>query len=479
MATLTGVEIAPLGHRAVGDAGLVSGRGRLSRATGRRKLAPGWPLTAMLVGFPIWWVLGLSSFSFIILAVPMALELSRRRPVRLPRGFAIWALYLFWTLLSVVAIGWQAPGTLPSSGSKFLGYGLRLANYLAQTVVLLYVGNLSESECSRRRIVRMLSVLFIWTVAGGWLGMIAPNFNFNSPVELLLPHSIRQNQYVASLVHPAAAQVQAILGYASGRPKAPFSYTNVWGANLAVLACFFLLHFWGWGNQRQRIIAVLGCLLALAPAVYSLNRGLWVAAGFAICYLAVRLALRGRFGALMGIGAVAIVSVFVFVVSPLNSVINQRLAHPQSNSIRSTLSAAALKGALASPIIGYGTDREMLGSANSIAVGKTAKCQTCGNAAIGSNGQFWLTLFSQGFPGAIMYTLFFLVVFWRSWKDRSPLGTAGTLVVLMSLLFNFVYPGAGSSLELYMIAVGLLWRNEIAARTVRPGLPVLPAESPA
>ncbi|MGH9297484.1 MAG: hypothetical protein ACRDZP_05850, partial [Acidimicrobiales bacterium] len=82
-------------------------------------------------------------------------------------------------------------------------------------------------------------------------------------------------------------------------------------------------------------------------------------------------------------------------------------------------------------------------------------------------------------PGVILYTLFFLVVFWRSWRDHSPLGTAGTLVILMSLLFNFVYPGAGWSLELYMIAVGLLWRNEQAATRGLPGSRVRPFEVPA
>ncbi|MGH9296846.1 MAG: O-antigen ligase family protein, partial [Acidimicrobiales bacterium] len=317
------------------------------RSARRKRLAPDWPLTSLLVGLPIWWVLGLSEFCFIILAVPMAFHLVKRRPVRLPKGFAIWALYLLWTVLSVLAIGWQAPGTLPSGSSKFIGYSLRLANYLAQTVVLLYVGNLSESESSRKGIVRMLSLLFVWTAAGGWLGIIAPHFNFSSPFELLLPHSLRQNPYVGYLVHPAASQVQTVLGYSSGRPKAPFSYTNVWGANIAVLAVFFVLRFWTWGNRRQKMFAVAGCALALVPAIYSLNRGLWVVGAVGVVYLAVRLAIRGHLGALFGVAGAVVLAALVFSVSPLQNVISQRLAHPESNGVRSTLTASAVKGALA------------------------------------------------------------------------------------------------------------------------------------
>ena len=45
--------------------------------------------------------------------------------------------------------------------------------YVALTVLLLYAGNLTDAELSRRRLVRLLGWLFVVTVAGGLLGMVA------------------------------------------------------------------------------------------------------------------------------------------------------------------------------------------------------------------------------------------------------------------------------------------------------------------
>lgn len=444
------------------------------------RLSPAWPLASVLVGFPVWWALGLSGFVFPIVAVPMIWQLRRRRPIRLPRGFALWALFLVWVVISAGALHMRAPDTLAGSTSlRLVGYGLRLLNYLAQTVFLLYVGNLTERELPRLRVVRMMGVLFLYTVAGGVLGVLAPHFSFTSPVELLLPHSLRTNIAVVAFVHPASAQVQDVLGHIAPRPKAPFDYTNVWGGNLAVLAVFFVLGWWAWGSRRRRLAVAPILLIAVVPAVYSIDRGLWVGAGIAVLYVAFRQALRGRLAVLGAVLGAVVMTAVLIVASPLHTIISERLAHPHSNEIRNSLSVDAYKGALSSPIIGYGSSRSVVGSSASIAIGKTADCPGCGNAGIGSNGQFWLTLFAQGFVGVTLYTLFFVVMFWRSWRDRSPLGVAGTAVILVSLFFNFFYSGAGSSLTLYMIAIGLLWRNEQAARSGLPGSPAQPDAIPA
>jgi hypothetical protein len=444
-----------------------------------RRWSAHWPLTSLLVGYPVWWALGLGDFSLIILAVPMVVQLWHRRPVRLPRGFVWWALFLLWVVLSAVAIGWQAPDTLASGSSKVFGYSLRLVQYLAAAVVLLYIGNLSEKELSRRRLVQMLGIFFLYTVAGGLLGVVAKSFQYTSPFALVLPASLSQSGALSPMVHPAAAQVTTVLGYTSGRPDAPFDYTNTWGAELAVLGVFFAVGWWSWGSHRRRIAAVIIGLVALVPAVYSLNRGLWIGLALAVGYLAVRLAARGRLGVLVGIVTAMLVGLVLLVGTPLSSVFTQRLTHQTSNDIRTALSTDAIRGALSSPIIGYGTDREVLGATNSIAIGKSPSCPQCGNVPIGSNGQFWLTLFSQGFPGIAFYTLFFLFVLIRYWRDPSPIGTAGVLVVILSLFFNFFYGAGGITLEVYMIVIGLLWRNEQAGRLRLPGSPARPAEVPA
>lgn len=443
-----------------------------------RKWSPYWPLTAAVVGYPIWWALGLSEFIWVIMAVPMCIHLARRRPIRLPRGFAWWGLFCVWVVISVVALNWHAPGTLPSSSDKLFGYGLRLLNYLAQAVALLYVGNLTEREMPRFRVVRMLAIFYFYALIGGWLGVLDKRFSFTAPLDYVLPHKLRSNSYVNFLLRPASAQVQSILGYASARPKAPFDYTNTWGVMLFVLGVYFVVRWWVWGTRRQRIVAVVGLAAALPPAVYSLDRGLWVAVGIAVVYVAVRLALRGKLAAILGIAGALAIGGLVFVASPLNTIISQRLAHPKSNDLRTSLSEAAFRGALESPIIGWGSDRELQGAPQSIQIGKSVNCPMCGNFGIGSNGQLWLTMFSQGLVGAFLYTMFFLVVFFRSWRDFSVIGTAGSLIILVSLFFNAFYSGVGVSLEIYMITAALLWRNQRAAEEGLAGSRLRPSEVP-
>ena len=261
----------------------------------RRLLGPGWPLAALIVLFPLWWAMGLMELIFPLLAIPMARELMRRRPIKLPPGFLFWALFLVWVLLGAFLLGVTPAGTLPgTAGGRLIGYSVKLVEFTSMTVVLLYIGNLRESELPRLRTIRMLGIFFLVAVAGGWLGTLFPYFQFSSPLELLLPGGMRSNLYVQSLVHPAAAQVQDVLGYDAPRPKAPFDYTNSWGNNVVVLGIWFLVGWMVHGGTVRRIAAGVLVCLAAVPVIYSLNRGVWMGIGVAVAYVAIRMALRGK-----------------------------------------------------------------------------------------------------------------------------------------------------------------------------------------
>jgi len=165
-----------------------------------------------------------------VLTIPMGIHLLRRRQVALPPGFGLWLLFLGWVVASTVMLGYDPPSVVDTPVSvRLVSVVFTLACYLAVSVVLIYAGNLTEDEFPRQRLVRQLGALFCTVAAGGLLGVIAPQFQFTSLVEMLLPGSIRTNGFVRSLVHPSAAQVQAVLGFDSGRPAAPFGYTNMWG----------------------------------------------------------------------------------------------------------------------------------------------------------------------------------------------------------------------------------------------------------
>ena len=127
---------------------------------------------------------------------------------------------------------------------------MRLALYVALMIMVLYLGNLTERELPQLRLVRMLGVLFVTTVAGGLLGVFFPRLEFTSPVERVLPGWISDNSFVQNLIHPTAAQTQKVLGYASPRPEAPFEWANAWGSNVSVLLIWFVVGWWVYGGRR-------------------------------------------------------------------------------------------------------------------------------------------------------------------------------------------------------------------------------------
>jgi O-Antigen ligase len=432
---------------------------------------PAWPIVALLVGWPLWWSLGVGDYLPIVLAVPMIRRMyywrvNRERTIRLPPGFRIWSLFLIVTLFSVSTISLTAPDSVPSpTGTRIISWALRTGVYYAVTVLLVYAGNLTEEELPRRRLAWLLGLVGIYTAAGGVLGVLDPHFQFTSPLAYLLPRSLQNgNGLLAMMLHPGFSQVQNILGYAVGRPRAPFDYTNMWGNSLAILLPWLMVAWWSYGSRKERRNLLIVAGIALVPVVYSLDRGLWVGIGISILYVALRFAARGRLGLLAGLCAVLAVVAVVVLASPLQTLISDRLSHGKSNAVRSSLSGLAVDIARSSPVIGYGDTRHEQGSTNSIAVGKTAKCHSCGSRDIGGNGQLWMLLITSGFLGAGLYCSFFLYGIWRYWRDPTPYGLVGVLVLVLGFPFMIVYIAVGPPLAFTMLAYALLWKNDRVRR---------------
>jgi hypothetical protein len=447
--------------------------GRPGRHHGeRRRLLPtvpyAWPLWALLVFYPVWWLLGIGTFIYPIAALPMGIYLLRHRPIKVPPGFGIWLIFLVWFCCSVIMLRVNPPGTYGSGTLRLLVVALRFVLYLSVTIMLLYVGNLTERQLPRVTLVRWLAVMFIVTVAGGFLGMLWPTFGITSPLEMMLPHSISGNGYVQSLVHPNSAQVQAVLGDPAPRPAAPFGYTNLWGENLSLLLIWFIVAWWVYGTAARRLAAIGLVGLTLVPTIYSLNRGMWIGLGFTVTFVAVRLALRGRLWVVGGLSVGLTIAALVFMLSPLHTIFKERLDHGHSNRIREFTTEKAVEVSRKSPIIGLGNTRNAVGSAKSVAVGRTDKCQDCGNPSLGTNGQIWMLLISQGFGGLALYMLFFAYGIIRYWRDMTPIGLSGVLTLVLSLLYAFYYDAIITPLGFFMLAYALLWRNDIEhARVAR------------
>jgi len=440
---------------------------------------PAWPVTALLVGYPVWWALGLADFMWIILAPPMISQMVARRTrggrrVRVPPRFGIWLLFLIIAAAGIGAISLTAPGTVASPVShRVVSYINRLACYGGVTVLLLYVGNLTEQELSKRRLARMLGLVGVYAVVGGVAGMLMPHLQFSSPLLHLLPKGVRVNPYIQASMEPGLSQVQNVLGSAAGRPKAPFDYTNIWGDCLTILLPFLLIGWWSGGRTScrrrairalQRLTVLAIALIAIAPLLYSLNRGAWIGAGLSAGYLAIRFAFRGQTALLAGLAAVIAIGALLVIVTPLKGVIAGRLQHGKSNNLRANLSSLSITDALVSPIIGFGDTRQEQGSPNSIAIGPSLKCPACGQLAVGSTGQVWLLLVSDGVLGTWLYLAFFASGIWHYRRDQSPEAMVGILVLLLSFVYMFTYDAVPAPLGFTMLAYALMWKNAMYQR---------------
>ena len=435
---------------------------------GRRPLIDlplGWPLVALFGGFPLWWVLGLSGFCSLVFAVPMATYLFRQGHVRVPRGFGMWLLFLFWVVGGIFVLQVHAPGSVASHGtSRYFTFVLRFLWYVAATVVGLYVLN-TRKELSSEKICLALSYMFVVVTFGGILGILAPRFQFRSALEYVLPGRLGHNGFVLSMIHPVTAQVQDFLGYQEARPSAPFAYTNAWGLAIACFLPFFIITWCPRDAGWRRLAAPPILLLAVVATILSLNRGLWIALIASAIFVAVRLAIAGRAKMIVALVAAALLAAGLIVFSPLGGLVLDRFAHPDSNQGRTNLGSLTVSSVLeGSPIIGFGTTRNVLGNFQSIAAAASTACPGCSPPPLGTQGHLWLVVFSQGFVGLFLYVGFFLTQLVRHVRCLSPPAVAACTVLLVHLVTMPVYDTIGPSLFAIFAAVGLLARADEDAR---------------
>jgi hypothetical protein len=426
---------------------------------------PAWPLVALLVGWPLWWSLGLVAYIGVILAIPMVYKMyiwraREGRAIRTPPGYGLWLVFLLVMFFGITMLNEDAPETLPGGIlSHMLGsWALRAMFYLGATVTLLFAGNLTEQELSRHRLAWLLGLVGIYSVVFGLAAVADPGLQFTSPLAHVVPSSIQQaDTAIASAMHPALTQKQTFGGV--GRPAAPFTYSNGWGNNLAILLPWLIVAWRLQGTPRQRLICNIVLGLALVPIIFSFDRGLWVGLVLAAFYLAIRFSRENPKLLMALTGAVLLVAV-VILVTPLHSLVTARIQRGSSNAGRTNQAQVAVAGGLTSPILGYGDTRREQGGSNSIAVGRSKNCPSCGNNSVGSHGQLWLLIFANGFVGAFFYFAFFGYSVWRFRRDRTPYGLAGILVLLLGFVFSVVYEAVGPTLVFSMLALVLLWRND-------------------
>lgn len=409
-----------------------------------------WPIYALFLGFPLWWVLGLGSFIWPILAMPMLLSLLRRGDVRMPRGFGWWLLFLGWIVVS---------GTQLGDVGRLGAYLYRGSTYFSATVLFLYIYNLSTEALPARKIVIVLSLFWMFVVFGGFLGTLFPNGSFSTPLQKIIPSDLGDSS-LQNWLHPTFAnrgEASHILGYSVGRPSAPFAYTNMWGSNFALLVPFVIMSWALVKKKSWKLLTIAALAASMVPVVSSLNRGLWLSLGLGLVYAAVLSALKGRVKPFLAVMSVIVVTVGIVFLPPVHKIISDRLAHGHSDVGREQLYSEAISRLKEKPVLGFGAPIESQ-------IDPT-------KPSVGTHGQFWLLLVSTGIPGTIFFLGWFGLALWRSRKGSAEISQWCHVIVAIALIQIFFYELLPAQLHLVMIAAAL------SLRELKPSGPTSPAPS--
>lgn len=401
----------------------------------------GWPLLAILGGYPVLWLLGLKLFAWPLMALLLAGWLvTHRARLRAPVGVGLWLLFIAWTLLSAL--------TLTDVG-RLASWGYREGFYLSATVVLVFLANVSPAELPTRRLTAAVSALFASAVVLGTLGLFIPDVEIPTLAEAVLPKSLTDIQFVSDQVRARFAGQAEFIG--AVRPSVPFGYTNEWGAALGVMLpmVVYATHLIRSTFRRRLMWAIIA--FSVVPIIVSVNRGLWVSVVVALLVVLSRAALARHVGVVVGVSAATLVGVVVVMATPLSDVIVHRFDRPNLGT-RETLVSNALQLATDAPLFGHGAPVEIasLADANSVAVG--------------THGQLWTLLVSQGIPGMLFYLGFFAVALAMTWRVRGWAVWLWAAVVVSVVQVPF-YNSLPMPLVLAMVALALLWREYDAQRS--------------
>ncbi|HYF46241.1 MAG TPA: O-antigen ligase family protein, partial [Acidimicrobiales bacterium] len=383
----------------------------------RRFLPAGWAVAALVGGYPVWWLLGLGGFIWLVLAAPMAVWLVAQRRLALPRGFPLYVVFLCFVGASVVQV---------DTGDRLAGYLLRATWYLAAGILWLYLAN-TEAKIGTRRLVSIVVVLWLATVVGGWLGILLPHTQFASPLSQFLPENVVNNELVHSMVTPGFAEVQTSWSGTLARPKAPFFYTNGWGSAMALLTPFAIGALFVPGVRPSRRIIKLGLAASAVPIVLSLNRGLWVLLTLGVLYTVLRRSRnsngrsRGLLYLVLGLLLVSVLVVATPLGDPIRGALGSRTA--DSNERRTILYEETISRTMESPFLGHGAPRP----------------SEVTEQSVGTHGQLWMVMFSHGFVAAGLWMTMFAVLVWRTRNPTTNLGMALHVVLLLGMLESLFY----------------------------------------
>jgi hypothetical protein len=381
----------------------VAGSDDVRAAAQRQSLPPGhtiprrWIPYLIFALLPVWWLAGLSFFQWPLIVLPFVYPLVKLgRRVRMPRRFGLWFLFIAWTLVSATQL---------HSGSRALAFVWRDSFYVASVILFLVIYNTPERRLPARLFVNAMAAFWVAVVAGGWIGVVLPNLQFNSPAMHIFPHSMLHNQYFYAHTHLQFAQVQHFLGFKEGRPQALFPYTNAWGSTFAIMTPFAIGAIGAARSLAWRRLLQLTLVSSIVPGIFCLDRGMWLSLSVGMVYAFFRLAARHERRMAIQIVVIAAIAIAVIAISPLGGLVSGRFSHKTGDSSRIARDVAAQSLITSNPLTGYGAPNQ-----------NTTLTHT--SKSVGTESEIFLLLYSHGVPGLFFAATWLAYTIFRTAKRR-------------------------------------------------------------
>lgn len=406
---------------------------------------PAWPVLVALWGFPLFWALGVTVISGVVLTLVMLSYLAHSAAARFVPGVYAFTAFVIWTIPCVLMI---------DSGARMLGYLYRFS-------ILMFVGTAfvytiaAGSRLSRRKIINGLTFVWLFTVAGGIAGLLSPSTRLSTPVGMLLPASLTSNQYVHDLFFPPLAEVQSPWGSPTDfvRPSAPFPYANSWGVAIVLLTPVAVACFLQTRSLVVRVVLIIGLAAMLAPALGTSNRGMFAGLVLAAVYVVVRMVLRDRAAPVISIAALGILGAVILVSNGLLTQIQSRQEYGDSATTRFSVYSETLHRTLQSPLLGWGAPRP------SPEVGVSA----------GTQGYVWMLMFSFGFVGLFLFLAFLWGTTLRTRRAPGDIDLILHSVLVVASVIIIVYGLDIMQMLTIMLVAAVLLRRRYGLDTSSPG----------
>lgn len=430
-------RIRDLRGRREQNASVDNGRGH------RAAFMAAWPFHIAFAGYFLWWLLGPGDMIWPVAAVIMASYWVGARGFEFPRGALIWGLFLVWVIASLSMI---------DSTGRMVGALYRFVLLLAATAFGLHVYNARRS-LSLRAISAAMTLFLLAVTLGGFLAMAQPDLVIRTPMAYVLPSSLLNNELVQDMAIRRTTQFDpTLLVQGEPRPSAPFLYANTWGNVFSLILPMSLLHArieWDQRSPWRWPVTVL-CVLSTIPAVYTLNRGMFVGLGVVALWVAVQSLREGRWkGIVIGAGLLVIAAA-VWVVSPAGTAFFERLETTKSTVDRFSLYYMTLDDLSRSPLLGFGAPRPS---------------PYPWLPSLGTQGQFWTVIFSHGYIGAALFMGFFVLSTAVAFRRTDLAGSVYAGVVLATIVETMYY-GMTTGLFVTFVAIGVLARGDVLPEPV-------------